>query len=347
MENILNEQLKRVKLLMEYDTSLTLTDNELVIFEQRQFFRTFTDDAIKTLSAELKGFKMFGNSADAAETFLKNARLGRATAQEMGMFTKEVLKNPGLAKTNIGLFDDAAANYTKQLMNAKGSKAVQFQNATKADRMSMLKNDGYSDAAINRIVKQADDIKPSAVGGKTTVTTTADVATGAAATGKNSGIVKRGYDALKDKLAELKNISKGGWGKVAKWALGLGIPLAAVWYFMQDNGVQAQDTPETPPSDGGKGTSTAVAIPSELADAVGVQKFQDWLDTNKKGWATGYPGGVLNKAGGYGKFGPRTQKQWNDETVKAEYMKGSTPPKTTGEEGLVGGGGTSTEEQPD
>ena len=345
MENILNEQLKRVKLLMEYDTSLTLTDNELLIFEQRQFFRNFTDDAIKTLSGELKGFKMFGNSAETAETFLKNARAGRATAMEMGMFTKEVLKNPGLAKTNIGLFDDAAANYTKQLMNAKGSKAVQFQNATQADRISMLKNEGYSDAAINRIVKQADDIKPPV--GNTSVTTAVDAGTGIASGAGKGNVLKQGYDKLKDKLGELRNVSKSGWGKVATWALGLGIPLAAVWYFMRDNGVQAQDTPTTPPTGGGQGAGTAAAIPTELADTEGVKKFQDWLDTNKKGWATGYPGGVLNKAGGYGKFGPRTQKQWNDETVKAEYMKGSTTPTTTGEEGLEGGGGTSTEEQPD
>lgn len=345
MENILNEQLKRVKLLMEYDTSLTLTDNELLIFEQRQFFRNFTDDAIKTLSGELKGFKMFGNSADAAETFLKNARVGRATAQEMGMFTKEVLKNPGLAKTNIGLFDDAAANYTKQLMNAKGSKAVQFQNATQADRISMLKNDGYSEAAINRIVKQADDIKPPV--GNTSVTTAVDAGTGVASGVGKGNIMKRGYDKLKDKLGELRTVAKGGWKKALVWAAGLGISGAALWYFMQDNGVQAQDTPTTPPTDGGQGVGTVAVIPTELADAEGVKKFQDWLDTNKKGWATGYPGGVLNKAGGYGKFGPRTQKQWNDETVKAEYMKGSTPPTTTGEEGLEGGGGTSTEEQPD
>lgn len=346
MENILNEQLKRVKLLMEYDTSLTLTDNELLIFEQRQFFRNFTDDAIKTLSGELKGFKMFGNSADAAETFLKNARVGRATAQEMGMFTKEVLKNPSLAKSNIGLFDDAAANYTKQLMNAKGSKAVQFQNATQADRISMLKNDGYSEAAINRIIKQADDIKPPVGSASGVVNTSADAATATAAAGKNSNIVKRGYDKLKDKLGELRTVAKGGWKKALIWAAGLGISGAALWYFMQDNGVQAQDAPTTPPSDGSANANSAT-IPTELADAEGVKKFQDWLDTNKKGWATGYPGGVLNKAGGYGKFGPRTQKQWNDETVKAEYMKGSTPPKTTGEEGLEGGGGTSTEEQPD
>lgn len=345
MENTLNEQLKRVKLLMEYDNSLTLTDNELIIFEQRQFFRTFTDDAIKTLGAELKSFKMFGGSADAAETFMKNARAGRATAQEMGLFTKEVLKNPGVAKSNVGLFDDAASNYTKQLMNAKGSKAVQFQNATQADRISMLKNDGYSDAAINRIVKQADDIKPPVGSAKAGVTTATDAGTGIAAGATKGNIVKRGYDKLKDKLGELRTVAKGGWKKALAWAAGLGISGAALWYFMQDNGVQAQGTPTTAPTDGVQGVGTAAAIPTELADAEGVKKFQDWLDTNKKGWATGYPNGVLNKAGGYGRFGPRTTKAWT--THKDEYLKGSTTPPTTGEEGLEGGGGTSTDEQPD
>lgn len=43
-----------------------------------------------------------------------------------------------------------------------------------------------------------------------------------------------------------------------------------------------------------------------------IQEFQDWLDVNKKGWATGYPNGILNKAKGYGKFGTRT---------KAAYLK--------------------------
>lgn len=337
MENILNEQLKRVKLLMEYDNSLTLTDNESIIFEQRQFFRTFTDDAIKTLSGSLKDFKMFGGSADAAETFMKNARVGRATAQEMGMFTKEVLKNPGLAKTNVGLFDDAASNYTKQLMNSKGTKAVQFQKGNQYERMNMLKKDGYSEAAINRIVKQADDIKPPVGSTKGAVTTATDAGT--------STVLKKGYDKLKDKLGELKTVAKGGWKKALAWAAGLGISGAALWYFMQDNGVQAQDTPTTPPTDGAQGAGTAAAIPTELADTEGVKKFQDWLDTNKKGWATGYPNGVLNKAGGYGKFGPRTTKAW--ATHKDEYLKGSTTPTTTGEEGLEGGGGTSTDEQPD
>lgn len=41
-----------------------------------------------------------------------------------------------------------------------------------------------------------------------------------------------------------------------------------------------------------------------------IHVFQDWLDTNKKGWANGYPNGILNKAKGYGKFGPRTKAAW-------------------------------------
>lgn len=66
---------------------------------------------------------------------------------------------------------------------------------------------------------------------------------------------------------------------------------------------------------------TQPPIPSELKDSEGVKKFQDWLDQNKKGWATGYlnPDGVLNKRGrGYGRFGPRTRKAWG--LHKNEYL---------------------------
>lgn len=57
-----------------------------------------------------------------------------------------------------------------------------------------------------------------------------------------------------------------------------------------------------------------------------VKKFQNWLDSNKPGWAWGYPGGIVNRAGGYGKFGPRTTKAWAD--YKKEYISsggGVTP----------------------
>ena len=75
-----------------------------------------------------------------------------------------------------------------------------------------------------------------------------------------------------------------------------------------------------------------VATPPELKD---VKAFQDWLDVNAKGWATGYKDGIINKGqngGGYGRFGPRTQKAW--ATYKDQFLKGGTttqtPPKIEG-----------------
>lgn len=79
-------------------------------------------------------------------------------------------------------------------------------------------------------------------------------------------------------------------------------------YNLSQTTTPAATTPATPPP-----------IPSELKDLEGVKKFQDWLDTNKKGWASGYVNGVLNKVGkGYGRMGPRTTKAWN--LYKAEFL---------------------------
>ena len=83
-----------------------------------------------------------------------------------------------------------------------------------------------------------------------------------------------------------------------------------------------------------KKKQTTVTNPSAPA-GLDVKKFQDWLDKNKAGWATGYKDGILNQGqngGGYGRFGPRTQKQWNNQDVRKEYenyLKGGTTTKTT------------------
>ena len=65
-------------------------------------------------------------------------------------------------------------------------------------------------------------------------------------------------------------------------------------------------------------------IPTELKDIEGVKKFQDWLDTNKAGWATGFTDGKLNHGAGWGRFGPRTTKAWMalTPTEKADYLTG-------------------------
>ena len=69
-----------------------------------------------------------------------------------------------------------------------------------------------------------------------------------------------------------------------------------------------------------KPAAKPVATPPELKN---IKAFQDWLDVNAKGWATGYKDGIINKGqngAGYGKFGPRTQKAWT--TYKDQYLKG-------------------------
>jgi hypothetical protein len=74
-------------------------------------------------------------------------------------------------------------------------------------------------------------------------------------------------------------------------------------------------------SGGGGSTSSVTPTPPELKDIKGVKAFQDWLDENKAGWATGYANNILNKTGaGYGRMGPRTTKAW--ASYKDEYLKG-------------------------
>ncbi len=70
--------------------------------------------------------------------------------------------------------------------------------------------------------------------------------------------------------------------------------------------------------------------PLQLKDDNGIKTFQDWLDKNAPGWATGYKGGVIDQGkggGGYGKFGPRTQKAWAQ--YKDKYLQTTSPQSIT------------------
>jgi len=69
-----------------------------------------------------------------------------------------------------------------------------------------------------------------------------------------------------------------------------------------------------------------IPVPPQLKNYEGITAFQDWLDVNAPGWATGYRDGILNKGqngGGYGKFGPRTNKAW--ATYKDKYLAEKGP----------------------
>jgi hypothetical protein len=78
--------------------------------------------------------------------------------------------------------------------------------------------------------------------------------------------------------------------------------------------------------------SQSTQIPSELKDNDGVKKFQDWLDVNHPGWHRKY--GTLNKnlLRGYGKYGPNTNRAWNNQSYKDEYLKTSNSTATPSSE---------------
>ena len=65
--------------------------------------------------------------------------------------------------------------------------------------------------------------------------------------------------------------------------------------------------------------------PCPVGDKKAVMAFQDWLDTNAKGWLPKYPEG-LNKdpKKGYGMCGPNTRKAWksNETAYKVKFVPG-------------------------
>jgi hypothetical protein len=77
-------------------------------------------------------------------------------------------------------------------------------------------------------------------------------------------------------------------------------------------------TPTPTPNTGGGGYTPSVANPFKTAQDV--KDFQNWLDKNHPTWLNG---GKLSQGGGYGNFGSRTQKAWNDYGV--EYKTAITP----------------------
>jgi hypothetical protein len=65
--------------------------------------------------------------------------------------------------------------------------------------------------------------------------------------------------------------------------------------------------------------------PCPVGDKKAVMAFQDWLDTNVKGWLPKYPDGLnQDPKKGYGMCGPNTRKAWksNETAYKVKFVPG-------------------------
>jgi hypothetical protein len=113
-----------------------------------------------------------------------------------------------------------------------------------------------------------------------------------------------------------KGVTKGEPVMKGSWKLENNKIVAAQDATAQNNGVTA-NKPKA---------NVQIPVPPQLKNYEGITAFQDWLDVNAPGWATGYRDGILNKGqngGGYGKFGPRTNKAW--ATYKDKYLAEKGP----------------------
>jgi hypothetical protein len=130
----------------------------------------------------------------------------------------------------------------------------------------------------------------------------------------------RGRDMVKDIE---KSLQADEWAPISLWIERVQDALTVV--KDEEEKKQEEKKQEEKKEDGNDGGNPKpkpvrikVPIPTELNDANGVMKFQDWLDSNHAGWATGYTDGKVSRGKGYGSFGPRTQKAWN--SYKTEYL---------------------------
>lgn len=333
------ELLNRMKLLMEYDTSRTLSENKAIISEQEKLtakiFGQLGKDAAEEVfqnSRKIGGLRnTSGKALNSADDLSKALKAGQVSAQTMGKVRQGLLKSTTLsASKKTALIDDMVAS--PNVIN-------KYKGLSKNEIVSRFKTAGYGDDVAEEIGTKLSKKGKVTPGGTTTTTTTTSTTTTRVTTpkpkrtvtGKNKKLKPKRKRTIKPKTEDdiLTTAAQNpgwNWKRWLKWGAGIGITAGVLWWFFYDNDEipVPDDIPDTQPDDGGD--DGTVTIPSELGDIEGVKKFQDWADTNHAGWAYGYPDGKVNKAKGYGKFGPRTRAAW--AKYKDEYLKAGTPTPT-------------------
>jgi hypothetical protein len=327
------EALERVKLMMKYDTSKTLNENREIIFEQAStpggIPQKAVDKIIEFSNQNKKNKRLFNTSK---LTFEQSQEIDK----EFGKDTYDKFLNNG--------GEDILNNVEKPQEQGKKIPEIPLPN-------------GVSQQAADKIIaiskKNKESFRGSYLFPPQQQAIDAEFGTGTYIKFFENGgeEVLKGEKIFK-KQTKPEEPSQSPYSKFPcvkkhrKAVKGKDVDgndiytINGVVYYGNGrkrltNGTMANYTCNDPEF---KGKSKPVEIPKVLEDAEGVMKFQDWLDNNHgddkegqgKGWATGLPDGKLSQAGGYGRFGPRTQKAWKNPAYKDGYLQSlQTPTSTT------------------
>lgn len=284
--SLINEDIQQMKLLINYNPKLTLTENKEVILEGGELgklLQTMSKDTKVLLRAELEGLesvsKLVGDTKRFKNTdeLLLSIQAGKTNANEI---LKDVLKNPSkFANKFPEIYKSASSNYAHQLMNSTSELAVKFKNATPADRKVLLQQSGYSKQAIENITQEVraiekTNLKSSIVnkGGKESSSELKVATTDAKdALKQESHIVKfkdkfkEYYNNGKGRISDLKKkdwVKKGflkktgGLGRPIKWVISkrkilAWAAVAGVTYWILKNWLSSQEIGEDDNNGGG------------------------------------------------------------------------------------------------
>jgi hypothetical protein len=284
--SLINEDIQQMKLLINYNPKLTLTENKEVILEGGELgklLQTMSKDTKVLLRAELEGLesvsKLVGDTKRFKNTdeLLLSIQAGKTNANEI---LKDVLKNPSkFANKFPEIYKSASSNYAHQLMNSTSELAVKFKNATPADRKVLLQQSGYSKQAIENITQEVraiekTNLKSSIVnkGGKDASSELKAATTDAKdALKQESHIVKfkdkfkEYYNNGKGRISDLKKKDwvkkgflkkRGGLGKPVRWIISkrkilAWAAVAGVTYWILKNWLSSQEIDEGDNNGGG------------------------------------------------------------------------------------------------
>lgn len=310
MENILN----RVKLLMEYDTSKTMSENILVI------------EQVSAVDDLLKGLNILKRAGVADDVFTKAGIQGLDNAgnlvpintlDDFVKFGKNMSPaNLGKIQSNLLKSSLPIADKAKYIENyvAKNIKGGFGKGLNSTQISDDLVSKGFpkdvADDIANKVTSHYSGIKP--------ITQTTQKVTGTG--GKIKKTRRGGKKNLKRKNQKnptntttqqtqqiADEVAKGGktWRDWVKWGAGLGISAIALWWFFHDEETDVPDdipevepSPESTPVIGDKcATYTEGSSPYKKCDKSEViRKVQGCLND--------YYGANLRPDG---KFGPLTQ----------------------------------------
>lgn len=354
MENKSNNVLNRVLLLMNYDSSKTLTENSKVI--ESEFSQQLNEQKVK-VKPNLNAAKNVRNATINKFKLQHQTNPKGLTPKQRNSFGQELLKNEVSVYANTKLPNGKYPNAQQQQAYADNLvKSGKIQGQIDVHAPSAAKTTATKGSQQTQSNKQSQNVtvnvsSPKTRGPKTKKSTKGNTKKLNGGNGPISGT--KTISPTSSLGQKIINLAKGGmnWKSIVWTAAKWGVGIAAVWWLFfsgdDETTVVPDDIPTTPPTDSGSGSSGTY---TKCDETLPVKQYCKNETIKKVQACLGLPEKYQT-----GNFGPITQKALEGKgqdgtTITTETIIavcGSSGLPTTGSTATAGGttataGGTTT-----